>query len=98
MWLVWLALRRPYTVLVMGVLIVLIGSISAARMSTDMFPEIEIPVVSIIWNYTGISADDMEKRIVFSCERVLGTTVNNIEHIESNSLTGVGVVKVFFHE
>ncbi len=98
MWLVWLALRRPYTVLVMAVLIVLIGGISAARMSTDMFPEIEIPVVSIIWNYTGISADDMEKRIVFSCERVLGTTVNNIEHIESNSLTGVGVVKVFFHE
>jgi multidrug efflux pump subunit AcrB len=98
MWLVWLALRRPYTFLVMAVLIVLIGAVAITRMSTDMFPEINIPVVSIIWGYTGISADEMEKRIVFNTERALGTTVNDIEHIESQSLLGIGVIKVFFHE
>jgi multidrug efflux pump subunit AcrB len=98
MWLVWLALRRPYTIMVVAVLIVLFGGYSAEEMPTDMFPEINIPVVSVVWNYTGISADDMEKRIVFNCERAMGTIVNNIEHVESNSLQGVGVVKVFFHE
>ncbi len=98
MWLVWLALRRPYTFVVMAMVIVLLGGYTAFKMPVDMFPEINIPVVSIIWNYTGISADDMEKRIVFNCERALGTLVNNIEHVESTSLLGVGVVKVYFHE
>jgi len=98
MWLVWLALRRPYTFVVMAILIVVIGTVSVLRMPTDMFPNINIPVISVVWNYTGISPEDMEKRIVFSTERILGTTVNGIEHTESQSLLGVGVIKVFFYE
>ena len=98
MWLVWLALRRPYTIVVIALLILLMGGYSAEEMPTDMFPEINIPVISVIFRYTGITADDMEKRIVFNTERALGTIVNNIEHVESNSLQGIGVIKVFFHE
>ena len=96
MWIVRLALRRPYTFVVMALLIFVLGGLAIATMSTDIFPEINIPVVSVIWTYTGISPDDMEKRIVYIAERAMTTTVNGIEHMESQSMNGVGVIKVYF--
>ena len=95
MWIVRLALRRPYTFVVMAMLIAILGVVSIVRMPTDIFPEIEIPVISVIWNYTGISPDEMETRVVGNFERVLVSTVNDIEHIESQSLNGIAVVKIF---
>src|ERR1700735_1736607 len=95
MWIVRLALRRPYTFVVMAILIVLMGMLAIARTPTDIFPNIDIPVVSIIWNYNGLVPEDMSNRIVSVTERSLTTTVDNIEHIESQSLYGVAVVKVF---
>jgi multidrug efflux pump subunit AcrB len=95
MWIVRLALRRPYTFVVMSILIVLMGALSILRTPTDIFPNINIPVVSIIWNYNGLVPDDMADRIVSVTERALTTTVDNIEHIESQSLYGIAVVKVF---
>ena len=97
MWIVKLALRRPYTFVVMAVLIFILGTFSALRMPTDILPEIDIPVIAVVWNFTGISPDDMERRIVSNSERGIFTTVNDIEHIESQSLAGVAVIKVFFH-
>ena len=96
MWIVKLALSRPYTFLVMALLILLVSPIVILRMPVDIFPNINIPVVSIIWNYTGFSPQQMEQRIVSTTERALTTTVNDIEHIESQSLNGIAVVKVFF--
>jgi multidrug efflux pump subunit AcrB len=96
MWLVRMALKRPYTFVVMSMLIVILGAVTIARMPTDIFPDIDIPVISVIWNYAGLSPEEMEKRIVNNYERNLTTTVNDIEHIESQSLTGVSVVKIFF--
>jgi multidrug efflux pump subunit AcrB len=96
MWIVRLALRRPYTFVVMAMLIVLYGAVTIARMPTDIFPEIDIPVIAVVWNYQGLSADEMDKRIISNYERALTTTVNDIEHIESQSLYGVAVVKIFF--
>jgi multidrug efflux pump subunit AcrB len=98
MWIVRLALRRPYTFVVASILLLILGTVSILRTPTDIFPNIDIPVVSVIWNYTGLSPDDMSNRIVLNYERVLTTTVNDIEHIESQSLPGVAVVKIFFHE
>ena len=98
MWIVRLALRRPYTFTVMAVLIVLVGIVTIMRMSTDIFPTIDIPVVSVIWSYSGVAPEEMEKRFVTVCERAMTTTVNDIEHIESQSYNGVAVIKVFFHE
>ena len=95
MWIVKLALRRPYTFVVMAILIVIMGVLSILRTPTDIFPNINIPVVSIIWNYSGLVPSDMANRIVSVTERSLTTTVDNIEHIESQSLYGVAVVKVF---
>jgi len=95
MWIVRLALRRPYTFVVMAMLIAVLGVVTALRMPTDIFPEIEIPVIAAIFNYTGISPDDMETRIVGNFERILVSTVNGIDHIESQSLNGVSVVKIF---
>src|SRR5450755_214926 len=95
MWIVRLALRRPYTFVVMSILIVILGGLSIVRTPTDIFPNIDIPVVSIIWNYNGLVPEDMSDRIVSVTERALTTTVDNIEHIESQSLYGVAVVKVF---
>ncbi|MGA7930051.1 MAG: efflux RND transporter permease subunit [Candidatus Sulfotelmatobacter sp.] len=95
MWIVRLALRRPYTFVVVSILIVILGSLAIVRTPTDIFPNIDIPVVSIIWNYNGLTPDDMSDRIVNVTERALTTTVDNIEHIESQSLYGVAVVKVF---
>ncbi|HEX4381922.1 MAG TPA: efflux RND transporter permease subunit, partial [Myxococcales bacterium] len=96
MWLVRMALKRPYTFVVMSMLIVIMGVLTISRMPTDIFPDIDIPVISIVFNYGGLSPEEMEKRIVNNYERSLTTTVNDIEHIESQSLTGVSVVKAFF--
>ena len=98
MWIVSLALRRPYTFVVASLLLLLLTPFVLLRTPTDIFPAINIPVVSIVWNYTGLSARDIEQRMVFTEERALTTTVNNIAHIESTSYDGIGVIKVFFHE
>ena len=95
MWIVRLALRRPYTFVVMAILILVMGLIAISRTPTDIFPNIDIPVVSIIWNYSGLVPKEMNDRIISITERSLTTTVDNIEHIESQSLYGVAVVKVF---
>jgi multidrug efflux pump subunit AcrB len=95
MWIVRLALRRPYTFVVMSILILIMGGLAIVRTPTDIFPTIDIPVVSIIWNYNGLVPQDMADRIVTITERNLTTTVDNIEHIESQSLYGIAVVKVF---
>jgi hypothetical protein len=96
MWIVRIALRRPYTFVVLALLILMVGPLTIARTPTDIFPNINIPVVTIVWNYGGLSADEMSTRIVYNVERSLTTTVNDIEHIESQSLSGVGLIKVFF--
>jgi multidrug efflux pump subunit AcrB len=95
MWIVRLALRRPYTFVVVAILIVIMGGLAIVRTPTDIFPDINIPVVSIIWNYNGLVPEDMADRIVSVTERALTTTVDNIEHVESQSLYGIAVVKVF---
>src|ERR1700723_3727211 len=95
MWIVRLALRRPYTFVVMAVLILIMGSLAIVRTPTDIFPNINIPVISIIWSYNGLVPDDMSDRIVSVTERALTTTVDNIDRIESHSLYGTAVVKVF---
>ncbi|MGA3266709.1 MAG: efflux RND transporter permease subunit [Verrucomicrobiota bacterium] len=95
MWIVLLALRRPYTFVVAALLLVILTPFVLLRTPTDIFPAINIPVVSIIWQYTGLDAQQMERRIVFIDERALTVTVNNIEHIESTSYNGIGVIKVF---
>ncbi|HXT94844.1 MAG TPA: efflux RND transporter permease subunit [Polyangia bacterium] len=96
MWIVRLALRRPYTVAVMCVLILVMGILSLTRMVVDIFPAIDIPVVAVIWNYPGLSAQDMERRVVLISERGFSTTVNNIERIESESIPGIGMLKLYF--
>ncbi|MGC5833327.1 efflux RND transporter permease subunit [Ralstonia pseudosolanacearum] len=96
MWIVQLALRRPLTFIVLALLILLATPFVLMRMATDIFPEIDIPVCSIIWNYNGLPAKEMADRIVSVTERSLTTTVNDIEHIESQSLNGVSIIKVFF--
>ncbi len=96
MWIVRLALRRPYTFVVMAVLMLVLGVAAILTMPTDIFPNINIPVVTVVWTYTGLSPDEMEKRVVTVCERAMTTTVNDIEHIESTSYNGVSVIRVFF--
>src|SRR5260370_40969173 len=96
MWIVRLALRRPYTFVVMAVLILVLGIVSIETMSTDIFPTIDIPVVTVIWSYSGTSPDEMEKRFTTISERAMTTTVNDIEHIESQSVSGISIIKVFF--
>ncbi|MCU1383812.1 MAG: efflux transporter permease subunit [Acidobacteria bacterium] len=96
MWIVRIALRRPYTFVVLALLILMVGPLTIARTPTDIFPNIDIPVVTVVWNYGGLSSDEMSNRIVSIYERSLTTTVNDIEHVESQSLRGIGVVKVFF--
>ncbi|HEY3818024.1 MAG TPA: efflux RND transporter permease subunit [Polyangiaceae bacterium] len=96
MWLVRLALKRPYTFVVMSMLIAILGAVTILRMPTDIFPDIDIPVISVVWSYPGLSPEEMEKRIVSNYERGLTTTVNDIEHIESQTLTGIAVIKIFF--
>ncbi|HUO61190.1 MAG TPA: efflux RND transporter permease subunit [Candidatus Acidoferrales bacterium] len=96
MWIVALALRRPYTFVVMALIIILLTPLTILRTPVDIFPEINIPVVSVIWFYTGMSPADMADRIVTNSERGITTTVNDIEHMESQSVTGLGIIKVFF--
>ena len=96
MWIVRLALRRPYTFVVLAILILLVGAFAIFRTPTDVFPNIDIPVVSVIWNYSGMNPQEMSDRIITITERALTTTVDNIQHIESQSLNGVAIVKIFF--
>ena len=96
MWIVRLALRRPFTFVVMAVLMLVLGVSAIVTMPTDIFPYINIPVISVVWSYTGLPPDEMEKRVVTVCERAMTTTVNDIEHIESTSYNGVSVIRVFF--
>src|SRR5215469_8179160 len=96
MWIVRLALRRTYTFVVAALLIVVVAGVSVYRMSTDIFPEINIPVVSVVWQYTGMPADEVEQRLVYITERVLTTSVNDVQHIDSQSLFGVGVIRIYF--
>ncbi len=96
MWIVALALRRPYTFVVMALVIILLVPLTLYRTPVDIFPEINIPVISVVWNYSGMSPIDMAQRIVTNSERGMTVTVNDIEHIESQSIAGVGVIKVFF--
>jgi multidrug efflux pump subunit AcrB len=95
MWIVRLALARPYTFIVFSLVLLLISPVVLLRTPVDIFPSINIPVISVIWTYTGLVPSEMETRIVSIFERSLTTSVNNIEHIESQSLNGVAVIKVF---
>src|SRR5258707_8091021 len=94
--LVRVALARPYTFVVLALLILIVGPLAAVRTPTDIFPEIRIPVIAVVWQYTGLPPDDMSGRVMLSFQRGLTTTVNDIEHIEGTSYAGVGIVKVFF--
>lgn len=94
--LVLIALRRPLTFVVFSILIVLFGTMAVLKMPTDIFPNIRIPVVAVVWSYNGLSPQDMSGRVIYYYERALTATVENIEHIESQSLYGRGIVKVFF--
>src|SRR5579863_2124903 len=96
MWLVRLALRRPYTIAVSCLLIMILGVLSLMRMTVDIFPVIDIPVVVVVWNYPGLSAQDMERRVVLISERAFSTTVNGISRIESQSISGIGLLRVYF--
>src|SRR2546430_13398169 len=96
MWIVRLALRRPYTFLVLAILITLLGGFAISRTPTDIFPNIKIPVVATIWRYTGLSPEEMATRLVLQSERTAQTIVNDVEHTESQNLSGTSVVKYFF--
>jgi multidrug efflux pump subunit AcrB len=96
MWIIRLALSRPYTFVVAALLLLLVTPFVLIKTPTDIFPSINIPVVSIIWNYTGLSAREIEQRIIYTQERALTTTVNNIEHIESTSYDSIGIIKLYF--
>jgi multidrug efflux pump subunit AcrB len=97
MWIVRLALRRPYTFVVMSLLILILGTLAIYTTPIDIFPDIDIPVVAVIYGYAGLSAEDISQRLVVSYERGLTATVNDVEHIESQSLNGLGVIKIFFY-
>jgi multidrug efflux pump subunit AcrB len=96
MWIVRLALRRPYTFVVFALLILIMGVFSIETMPVDIFPNIDIPVVTVLWGYTGLSAQEISTRFVFNSERIMTSTVNDIEHIESQSYNGTGIIKIFF--
>ncbi len=97
MWIVKLALRRPYTFVVMALAILLAGGLAIARMPADIFPEIDIPIVSVVWSFGGMTPDDMADMITTRSERGMTTTVNDIEHMESQSYAGVSVTRLYFH-
>jgi multidrug efflux pump subunit AcrB len=96
MWFVRVALSRPYTFVVMAIMILIFGVLAAISMPTDIFPDIKIPVISVVWTYRGMPPGDMAGRVVYYYERQLSSSVNDIEHIESQSLPGLGIVKIFF--
>src|SRR5580658_2874463 len=91
-----LALRRPYTFVVMAILIAIFGPLSVLKTPTDIFPDIKIPVIAVVWTYGGLTPQDMSGRVIYFYERTLSAYVGDIEHIESQSLPGVGVVKIYF--
>src|ERR1700751_1481696 len=95
--LVRIALTRPYTFVVMALLLMIIGPLAALRTPTDIFPDIRIPIIAVVWQFTGLQPDQMAGRISTPFQRALTTTVNDIEHIEANSYTGFGIIKIFFH-
>jgi multidrug efflux pump subunit AcrB len=97
MWIVWLALRRPYTFVVMAILIAILGVTAIITMPVDIFPYIDIPIVAVLWQYSGLSPEEMEKRVVTNFERGLTSNVNDIEHIESQSYNNIAVVRIYFH-
>jgi CzcA family heavy metal efflux pump len=97
MWIVRVALQRPYTFIVLALLLLIIGPLTILRTPTDIFPNIDIPVITVLWTYNGLPADDMANRITVNFERLVPIAVNDIEHIESQSLGGIAVVKIFFH-
>lgn len=97
MWIVRLALRRPYTFVVMSLVIVLLGGVAVARMPVDIFPEIDIRRQRHLYSYTGIPPVEMQRRILTIAERAFTTTVADIEHMESQAYSGLGIIKVFFH-
>src|SRR5579872_6207113 len=97
MWIVRLALRRPYTFVVMALAILLLGIVAVARMPADVFPDINIPIVSAIWTYSGVSPEEMADVVTTRSERGFTTGVNDIEHMESQSLAGLSVIKIYFH-
>ena len=97
MWIVRLALGRPYTFVVMALLIAILGGAAIVTMPVDIFPYIDIPIVSVLWVYNGLSPEEMEKRVVTGFERSLTSNVNDIEHIESQAYNGYAVVRIFFH-
>src|ERR1700754_4608847 len=90
------ALQRPYTFVALPLTILIIGPLAALRTPVDIFPDIRIPVISAIWQYTGLQPDQMSGRVALPFQRALTTTVNDIEHIEANSYTGIAIIKVFF--
>src|ERR1700734_2104993 len=90
------SLRRPFTSAIAAMLVVLLGALSITRMIVDIFPVIDIPVVMVVWNYPGLTTEDMERRVVFISERAYSTTANGIQRIESQSIPGVGMLKVYF--
>ena len=94
--LVRIALQKPLTFIVLALLILLGGGLALLRTPIDIFPEIRIPIIAIVWQYTGLPPDQMSGRIVTPFQRALTTTVNDIQHIEANSYPGIGIVKVFF--
>src|SRR5271170_2411928 len=96
MWIVRLALARPYTFVVLALVILLLTPVVLLRTPTDIFPEINIPVISLVWNYAGLEPQEMEQRITSNSERAVTTLVNDVEHIESQSLNGIAVVKIYF--
>ncbi|MBS1689786.1 MAG: efflux RND transporter permease subunit, partial [Bacteroidetes bacterium] len=98
MWIVRLALRRPYTVAVMAFLILILGIMAIKAMMVDIFPVIDIPVVSVIWSYPGLSAAEMEKRVILLSERGTSSSVNGVERIESQSQPGIGIMRVYFEK
>ena len=95
MWIVRLALRRPYTFVVAALVLLLLTPFVLLRTPTDIFPDINIPVVSVVWVYNGLSAQEVEQRIIYNHERMITTMVNDIEHMESTAYNGAGVIKVF---
>ena len=97
MWIVRLALSRPYTFIVMALVIVLLTAVVVPRTPTDIFPEINIPVIALVWTYTGLQPQEMERRITTSVERGISVLVNDVEHTESQSLNGIAIIKIFFH-
>jgi multidrug efflux pump subunit AcrB len=98
MWIVRLALRRPYTIAVSAIMIFILGFMSLMAMQVDIFPQIDIPVVGVVWNYPGLSAEDMERRVAFITERAISTTVNGVSRLESQTISGIGITRVYFQQ